>query len=297
MPNTEELQSMAQEVREVMERLVKPMTSPLLTEGEMDQVPIGTGSFVSIRGSKYVLTAEHVVRDLSHRMGVLRGALYLPSENDFFTRSAPFTSAPFPVNLAFARIPTANSVMSLEQVDEMWSPVEGELLFALGYPGSAAGRTDAIIPSNERRVLFDSYPLTSVALIAQQNVSRVASRSRHNPDLHFTFQYGAFSLDGQPTPNPRGLSGTLVWDTKRIWAHRAGQPWQPEMARVCGMLHTEYVEDDFLSAVRIEHMRVALLQGIWQERAFLHWLDRGKPAEDTLTDWYWAIHTFPSLQG
>ena len=49
-----------------------------------------------------------------------------------------------------------------------------------------------------------------------------------------------------------------------------------------------YDKPDVVVATKIEYIRSALLHFLLQESAYAHWVDRGRPPFDALTDWLWA---------
>lgn len=83
------------------------------------------------------------------------------------------------------------------------------------------------------------------------------------PDKHIVVHYPVetWSTVGGPiseVPHPGGMSGSLLWDTKRIACSLRGESWSPEMARVCGLLWSEYRNPDIVVATRVEWLREAL---------------------------------------
>ena len=83
--------------------------------------------------------------------------------------------------------------------------------------------------------------------------------SRYNQEFHELINYPGEAkreANGEMIEvcNPRGLSGSLLWDTKRIACYASGVEWQPEYARVCGMIWLAGEESPVLVATRIEHI-------------------------------------------
>lgn len=60
-------------------------------------------------------------------------------------------------------------------------------------------------------------------------------------------------------PNPQGMSGSLLWDTKFVASMSTGRKWNPELAMVCGLIWGAYRSPEAIVATKIEHLRSALL--------------------------------------
>jgi hypothetical protein len=209
----------------------------------------------------------------------------------------PFMGMPLPLDLAIARVSAPHSLPPAA-LDERFSPVANELLFVLGYPGSTARRTE-VIRTNKRRPFDDAFPVEAMPYVCREATVSDAPAD-FDPRFHVAIEYPANAqreLGGsyREPPRPDGLSGSLLWDTKRVRAAQLGQPWNPGMATVCGIVHHDYDKSMFLSATRVEYARECLLNLLRHERAYLRWLDRGQPDRDALSDWVWSEHTFATL--
>jgi hypothetical protein len=156
--------------------------------------------------------------------------------------------------------------------------VTHELLFMTGFPGKRA-RFSA---------LAGALATTAVPYLTQQ----IPEESVTSPE-HFRLNYNperarSVSSLGSFLPEPRGFSGSLVWDTGYV--RKRGQDWSPADATVTGLVFGWPLSDqsDSLIATRIEVVRAFLIQALRHEAAYFRWLGRGKPYHDELTDWLWA---------
>jgi hypothetical protein len=278
------------------------LTSPIVVEriadprlrGTGDAEIAGTGSYFRYRGATYLLTAKHVADRAAE--GLLQ---QLPVRDGRYAMlDGPFMGVDFQIDLAVARV-SAPCSLPPAALDERFCPVNDELLFLLGYPGSTARRTEVISPANQRRPFADTF-----AVEAMPYTCRESALSEFPADFdrrfHVAIEYPANAqreLGGSyhEPPRPDGLSGSLLWDTKRVRAALLGEHWDPSLATVCGIVHHDYDRSMFLSATRIEYVRESLLRLIRHERAYLRWLDRGQPRDDAFSDWAWSEHTFAEL--
>jgi hypothetical protein len=96
-------------------------------------------------------------------------------------------------------------------------------------------------------------------------------------------------------PNPKGMSGSLLWDTRFVADTQRGQEWSPDHARVCGLIWAAHAKPEVVVATRIEHVRPNLLSFLRHEAAYYHWIDRGMPLWDDKLDWNWAEKTITDL--
>jgi hypothetical protein len=285
------LTALALDVGNALRDFCRKVTTPLLVDRDGEVLPIGTGTFFLFSSAQYVLTAAHVAAKSEGGP-----VLHCPELDSRFFRTGPFSVEGRPFDLGLARASSARSLRP-NALDTECAPVEKELLFTLGYPGSTARRTEPITATNLKRPFFDTFPVEPASFIVQE-IDRPEERG-FDPSIHIAFKYpdemrheaGAL----RAAPNPGGLSGSLLWDTKRVRAWRNNTPWTPGLARVCGVLLSDFAEDQFIKAVKIEHVRNVLLHLLRRERAYFNWLDRGSIAGDVLGDWLRAVEVLPEL--
>ena len=246
------------------------------TYGEVE----GSGTFVELRGISYTLTNEHVARarmfyPLAHFLG--NGELAARIVH-------PFQCITEPTDIAIARIDREVLAIGTKRpvpaarIDPSFQPADGEILFMHGFPG-----LQSHFSAMYRGLLTRTFPYAvDVASLPQG----------YDPDLYFALSYPPYgnvkTFEGRETdlPNPEGLSGAVVWDTKFV---RTCAGWTPGHAKVAGVVFGWNQPNHCLIATKIEIVRHFLLKALRREAAYFHWhLDRGEPLWDDLTDWVWA---------
>src|SRR4051794_26239422 len=155
-PDDDAWERLALETRTRMAEYVEPFTTPVsgsenLVKGWLE----GTGNYLRVEDEVYLATNEHVAAS-TQKMHLA----HLPVRgNNYIRVTEPFTYWRWPVDFALSRLnvpvmPSESNVLSLAQFDERYSPVSGELLFWLGYPGSYATRTQEVTEINRRYSWF-----------------------------------------------------------------------------------------------------------------------------------------------
>lgn len=76
----------------------------------------------------------------------------------------------------------------------------------------------------------------------------------HDPDT-VRSEVDASEID---LPNPKGRSGSLLWNTRYLETVQAGLEWTPEKARLCGVIWYVLDKPDVVFANRIEVARQSL---------------------------------------
>lgn len=75
---------------------------------------------------------------------------------------------------------------------------------------------------------------------------------------HFSLFYLpdlAENIDGTSRlPDPHGFSGSLVWDTKLVSCIQSGEQWNPNMAKVTGIVWGWPSSSGSILATKVEHM-------------------------------------------
>lgn len=211
----------------------------------------GTGSYLEFAGKRWLITNEHVLGDWqSHQFAhQLHGC-----DDVFRLREAPHAIEGHPVDVAIWEIPDdlwrrqvhqAVPIPS-ERLAERHAPLPGELLFITGFP------------QQRSHFLFNTLTSYATQLLAQER------RPPTVDDLHENYVLVGYS-SGQaqsvnpgssaPLPLPSGLSGSLLWNTRRIECLRDDRPWSPDMAQVSGMLCRWDSNLVSVQATRIEVIR------------------------------------------
>lgn len=187
-----------------------------------------------------------------------------------------------------------------ERLDEKFAPVESELLFWLGFPGSTAKRHELVTEWNTRYSWFGHLETVGIPMLTQQVQLLMLGLPYFDAEKHVLLHYPSSAIrnTGQPReelPNPEGMSGSLLWDTRFVACTFAGQEWTVEKARVCGVIWAAHSKPEVIVATKIEYVRPSLLRFLRDECAYFRWIDRGRPLWDGLVDWTWAEQEIPDL--
>ncbi len=256
------------------------------TEGRL----VGTGAFVELRGSKYLLTAAHVAEQ-----GLRDPYLGLAHSTEHGGRPAaitnPFQCRSFPSDLALVRLDDrqghARTAIGADMFDGPLTRTGSDVLFLLGFPGARS-----------RFTAFEGGGVVSEA-VPFGTVEGRSSYDWFDPLLHIAIDYpagnGVEDAHDRVTtlPDPRGMSGTIVWQTNRMnW--REG--WKPEHARVVGVVTHWDPKAQSLIATRREVVVRFLVECLRREHAYLSWEQRGSPDQDDLADWFAACREIQGLK-
>lgn len=292
------------DIKDQMGQFVWPHVTPLsVAVSENRGIALGTGNYVTLHSGTYVLTNCHVLQEAKgSRVGHLPG----PTD-DYLRLEHHYQLEDWPVDLALTRVgnewkrATAKSLQS-SHFDDRYSPVPKELLFFLGFPGSTATRRENITELNIRYSLFGMLRSAGIPMVTQQRPDQTAALRNYEPRFHVLVEYPAKALKSsrgalEDLPNPAGMSGSLLWDTKAVACLNGGKRWSPELARICGLVWAEEHKPgpDVILATKVEHLRPVLLRFLREEKAFFRWHDRGRRRDTRLEDWVNAESSIPIL--
>lgn len=281
------------EVKRRMAQYVRVFVTPICREADGGGFAWGTGNYVELRCKVYALTNEHVARrTTTESLG------HLPNDDDEYRRFPnPWMAVPKPEDAAISRLddgalsPSRKALVAATHFDSVCNPAENELFFVLGFPASTAGRHDAIVEHKLRQNRFDGPIETPAVPFLTQEFRDEEKSIVYADGPHIGIHYPTYAnRDSAATqaelPNPGGMSGSLLWDTKYVARAQAKQPWSPQDARVCGLVCE--ASPDAILAVRIEQVRKQLLFLLCQEASYFRWHDAGCPAGSDVPDWLWA---------
>ena len=259
-------QEISVSVRDRMAAHVWPFVTPLSRSvSETRGLALGTGNYLLLRGSTYVLTNEHVIKKGA---GAPMGHLPGPTD-DYVACRDVFRSAGWPLDLALMRLgdewrDATKSTIPATRLDESFSPVQRELLFWLGFPGSTATRHEPVTKHNIRYSWFGELESRGVPMLTQLFPNPPKELKGYDSGKHVVVHFparAAQNVDGseEELPNPQGMSGSLLWDTKFVASMSMGREWNPELAMVCALVWAAHPSPEVIVATKIEHLRSALL--------------------------------------
>lgn len=268
MMTTEEWSEHCARVKNEMREWAKRFVTPISMSEEYGHgVSWGTGTYLEISGKHILLTNNHVVADVP-----AGGRLaYLPGPTDDYVAIVnPWCRAPYPTDAACTAIPNVGSVGMKEAVpyslvEPQFAAEQDEMLFWIGFPGFTAERHEVPTEARQRMTRFGG-PLEMPGLPMLSQIMRNwngENEDQFNPAFHVAVHYpneAQRSASGPTTklPHAKGMSGSLLWDTKYVASLRNSVTWSPENARVCGLVWGALDEPEVVIASKIEHVRQAL---------------------------------------
>ncbi len=283
-------------VRNAMASLVAICVTPIGYSESLDRgIAWATGNYVQFHGVPYLLTNEHVFDE------AVGGHLsHFPGSTEYYVLlNSTVLADPWPVDVALTRVELGRGGAEKEPVpasffDERYQPVTSELLLWIGFPGSEARRNELVTDFNRHCTWFGT-PLDppGFPMLMQQVPSSPSNLRAYDAEKHIIIHYPAKALKypgeaAVDVPNPKGMSGSLLWDTKFVARTTSGQQWTADDARVCGVIWAAHDKPEVVVATKIEYIRPSLVHFLREECAYFHWIDRGRPLGDDLIDWQWA---------
>ncbi len=290
-PTREEFDTIALKVTDRMREYTYPYIASISREVEQNFADhLGTGLYLRIQSNNYLLTNEHVARSvretpLAHQLLEGEGATRVMN---------PFQVARQPYDMALTRIESAawedqrnlRRALHVSHVGSKHHPEDCDFLFILGY----SGQRSYFSPTFKTLMSGGTPYLTQEAKDQPDDLSEMYFAIPYRPEL-------ARSLDPKRPnlPDPHGFSGSPVWDTNFRRCMLAGRQWTPEESRVTGIIVRWLHATGHLIAVRVEFIAEFLLYSLRSEAAYFHWIGRGQPENDALTDWVWAVESIPDF--
>lgn len=242
------------ETTRAMRAHVMPFVTPISRilseeEGRLE----GTGSYLSWQGRVLLVTNEHVARArLEHPL-----AHQFHGSDEIHRLTEPFFAEEHPVDVAACAIKPevwaapghAAQAIPESRVADRHDPAEGELLFLAGYAG--------------QRSVFSFGHLVSRGTPYLTQQCALPDDPRCDAAFHFALHYWpdqaeVASDERAELPVPPGLSGSLVWDTRRMACLGRGEEWRPELAVVTGIVWGWPSSDACLIATRGENLKDCL---------------------------------------
>ncbi|WP_124836585.1 hypothetical protein [Burkholderia glumae] len=213
----------------------------------------GTGSFVDVNGVKLLVSNEHVIKSegLHHSF---------PNHDRYVSGAYQKHVVAEPVDVGVSRIKddawsaygSGALAIPLSRFALRHDTHPHEILWTAGYPGARV------------KQLAATYAVAQV-LSTQEHIFREgeALHESFDPKYHFGVAYSpenAQRIDEDAVSNspglsdPHGLSGSLVWNSRRLECFYNGQPWDPSMSLVTGIIWG-WPSSNYLIATKVEHFR------------------------------------------
>jgi hypothetical protein len=279
--NREQFNQLALAVTDDMRQHTFPYVASISREvSETEGAHLASGLYLQLRNQPYLLTNEHVARHISaHSL-----AHQLAAETPAVRFTNPIQTLSDPYDLGLSRIAPEiwnsrndRSALPVARLADRHSPVQYEFLFALGY----AGDRSLFMPT------FGTLFSGGTPYLTQESATPPSWMS----PMHFALPYApdraiSMSPRSKGLPTPPGLSGAPVWNTRFHESIIRGTEWTPNMSQITGVVCRW--DKSHIVALKIEHVRAFLLDALRREAAYFQWIERGRPSNDALTDWFWA---------
>jgi len=249
-----------------MAEYVKQYVTPLSMSREPGSgVAWGTGSYVQGVDGTWMLTAAHVFGDVpaGARLAHLPAADgdYVAVQGTPQLKGRPVDVAAIPVRLPIEAL--TQTVVPPSCIAPHFRAEAQEVLFWLGFPGYSLERNDPVMEKSQRRTMYDHLYIPMKPLLSQAAPVDLVNYSGFDPTIHVAVHYpatGKSAVDNSSVafPNAKGMSGSLLWDTKFVACWLADKQWSPELAEVCGVIWYMLDQPEVLLATKIEEVRRAL---------------------------------------
>ncbi|BEP54486.1 hypothetical protein GmRootV118_17300 [Variovorax sp. V118] len=248
------LTSMFREVQDGMAEHLKSSFSEVFfpQEGGSDLLENGTGSLVEVDGVKLLLSNEHVVKNVRLQHSFPNFDRYVTGAYLKYTMGEPFDVGVSRIgDDTWAMYGEGAFAIPLSRFALRHETHLHEILWTAGYPGARV------------KQLAATYAVAQV-LSTQEHIFREdeVPHERFDPAYHFGVGYSpekAIRFDEHDSSSPglslpNGLSGSLVWNSRRLECFYARRPWEPSMALVTGIIWG-WPSSDYLIATKVEHFR------------------------------------------
>ena len=255
-------------VKDAMRDWVKRFVTPISMSVEHGHgASWGTGTYLEISGKHVLLTNNHVVAEVPDggRLAHLPG----PTD-DYVAIGSTWYRSSYPTDAACAVIPNIGSAgmkkaVPYDLVESQFTAEQDEMLFWIGFLGFTAERHEVPTEARQRMTRFGG-PLELPGLPMLSQIIRDwngENEERFDPAVHVAIHYpneAQRSANGPTTtlPHAKGMSGSLLWDTKYVASLRNSTTWSPEHARVCGLVWGALDKPEVVIATKIEHVRQGL---------------------------------------
>lgn len=262
----EEWEYLCASVNDRMVEQVAKFVTPISMSEEPDSgIAWGSGGYLEANDGTWLLTASHVFTDAPR--GALLAHLPVPG-NSYVAITDPPELTKWPVDAVAVRvasIPASSNIRPVPKtlLAERYSAVDGELLFWVGFPGYTLERHDPILPARRRSTLFGCLRIPGLPMLSQALQGDDPQHSQFDCDRHIAIHYPSSAKRAPEEaatalPNPKGMSGSILWNTRFVETARDGFEWSPACAMVCGVVWAALDNPEVVLATKIEFVRAGL---------------------------------------
>lgn len=228
---------------------------------------VGSGGYFEGADDTWLLTANHVVEEAA-KLGVLA---HLPNSGDNYSGiNGQWMQAKWPVDAATVRVEVISPSSSKKAIpkcrvsEQYSSAIKSELLFWIGFPGTTANRNDPVGPDKVRTSWFNQLDTPGLPFLSQAIQDYCLTHGAFDSNKHIAICYPSSAKRASDqseiaTPNPKGMSGSILWNTRYVEFMSQGKVWSPDDSTVCGLVWAALSEPEVILATNIEHLRAASL--------------------------------------
>lgn len=239
---------------ERMKDHVEPFITPIWKYKNMDETDIelhGSASYFENSHGQFIITNQHVAKcnQYFHLTHSAKGS------QDILNIRNPFLSDPPPIDVAISKIENEiwinhkyeGMALPINRFEKEHSPIEGELLFFVGFSGERS------------KVLFNNCFSRGTPFLTQEcpfpDSLKEADQTYHM-SIPYPPELAETREPSEPLPDPHGFSGSLLWDTKRVECLKKEIEWSPSMAKVTAIIWGWPSSSVCILATKIEHINL-----------------------------------------
>lgn len=257
----EQVNAMFLEVQEGMTGQIAPSLTEMYfpSASDPDFMENGTGAFVDMGGAKLLVSNQHVVNNEGLHHSFYGYDSFVPAALERHDLGEPIDIGAVKIQddlwVRYARSATA---IPLNRFADRHNPVPVEFLWTAGYPGDRIKHFATV-----SLAVCQAHPTQEYIFHDD-----VKPHEKFDPKFHFAVGYSPemaqkFDIPGSSSSpglsDPHGLSGSLVWNTRRLECFHKGEPWDQSLAVVTGIVWG-WPGSNYLIATKVEHFRKFLTE-------------------------------------
>lgn len=210
----------------------------------------GSGSYFRTDGSIFLITNEHVGKALE------KGSLahQFVNSDQVVRLTNQIVAERYPIDVAISKIKPSiwnkyhkdSKAIPINKFATKHDPVQGELLFIIGYSGDRS------------KFYYGTLLTNGVPYVTQETVFPY---DIGDPTFHFALDYkpdrAIYADNNAPVlPTPPGFSGSLVWNSRYVECLKDKREWSPQEACVTGIIWGWPSSDACLLATKVEYLKL-----------------------------------------
>ncbi len=251
----EQVRNLFAEVQNGMTEQIKPSLSEIYfpKDQSSDVLENGTGAFVDVNGVKLLVTNAHVIENPGVHHSFFNFDRFVMAAKQRYLLDKPYDVGVSKIeDDVWSRYAGDAQAIPLDRFAAKHETVLHEILWTAGYPGARV------------KNFSDLTLAVCQALPTQEHLFHDEEKPHEEFDPIYHFAVGYSPAGAQPlTPegitkspglsDPHGLSGSLVWNTRRLECFYAGREWTPDLAVVTGIIWG-WPSGNHLVATKVEHL-------------------------------------------